>query len=139
MNYDPTFGGGNQQAMDAVKGPAIGLMVTAGIGAAFQLLGLLMNLLGAGMGAMARGNSGMPNMMSGGIGAVFNIIGLVIAVVIFMGAGKMKNLQSHGFAMATAIIAMIPCLSPCCLLGLPIGIWAIIVLVKPEVKAAFQG
>ncbi len=34
--------------------------------------------------------------------------------------------------------AMIPCVSPCCLLGLPLGIWALIVLVKPEVKAAFQ-
>jgi hypothetical protein len=32
---------------------------------------------------------------------------------------------------------MIPCISPCCLLGLPIGIWALVVLLKPEVKAAF--
>lgn len=38
-----------------------------------------------------------------------------------------------------AILAMIPCVSPCCLLGLPLGIWALIVLLKPEVKAAFQG
>lgn len=130
--------GGPNQAMDAVKGPALGLMITAGIGAAFQVLGLLMNLLGAGMGAMARGSQGMPNMLSGGIGAVFNVIGLAIAVVIFMGAGKMKNLQSYGFAMAATILAMIPCISPCCLIGLPVGIWALVVLMKPEVKGAFQ-
>lgn len=91
------------------------------------------------MGAMMRGSQGMPNMLSGGIGAVFNVIGLIMAVVVFMGALKMKNAESFGFAMAAAIIAMIPCVSPCCLLGLPLGIWAIIVLVKPEVKAAFQG
>lgn len=137
MNQD--YQSGPNQAMDAVKGPATGLMVTAGIGIAFQLLGLVMNVLGAGMGALARGNQGMPNMLSGGIGAVFNVIGIVIAVVIFMGAGKMKNLQSYGFAMAATILAMIPCISPCCLIGLPVGIWALVVLMKPEVKGAFQG
>jgi len=61
----------------------------------------------------------------------------VIGVVILLGALKMKNLQSYGFAMTAAILAMIPCLSPCCLLGFPMGIWAIAVLVDPQVKAAF--
>lgn len=137
MNYEPDA---NRAAIiDQLKGPAIGLMVTAGLGAAFQLLGLVMNLTGAGMGAFAGGNQGMPNMMSGGIGAVFNVIGLAMSVVVFMGASKMKNAESYGLAMAAAIIAMVPCVSPCCLLGLPLGIWALVVLLKPEVKAAFQG
>ena len=137
MNYEPDAT--RAAAMDQIKGPAIGLMATAGIGAAFQVLGLVVNLTGAGMGALARGNQGMPNMMSGGIGAVFGVIGLIMSVVVFMGASKMKNAESYGFAMAAAIIAMIPCLGPCCLLGLPFGIWALVVLMKPEVKAAFQG
>ena len=137
MNYEPD--GNRAAAMGQLKGPAIGLMVTAGIGAAFQALGLVLNLMGAGMGALSQGNQGLPNMMSGGIGAVFNVIGLVMAVVVFMGASKMKNAESYGFAMAAAILAMIPCISPCCLLGLPLGIWALVVLLKPEVKAAFQG
>ena len=137
MNYEPD--GNRTAAMDQLKGPAIGLMATAGIGAAFQLLGLVLNLMGAGMGALSRGNQGMRNMLSGGIWAVFNVIGLIIAVVVFMGASKMKNAESYGFAMAAAILAKIPCISPCCPLGLPLGIWALIVLLKPEVKAAFQG
>ena len=137
MNFEPD--GNRPAALDQLKGPAISLMVTAGIGALWQLMLLLVNLTGAGMGAMMRGSQGMPNMLSGGIGAVINVIGLIMAVVVFMGALKMKNAESYGFAMAAAIIAMIPCVSPCCLLGLPLGIWAIIVLVKPEVKAAFQG
>jgi hypothetical protein len=61
-----------------------------------------------------------------------------MAVVIFMGAGKMKRLESYGFAMAVSIIAMIPCISPCCLIGLPMGIWALVVLLDPNVKAAFR-
>jgi hypothetical protein len=32
---------------------------------------------------------------------------------------------------------MIPCLSPCCCLGLPIGIWALVVLLDNNVKASF--
>ena len=137
MNYEPDSN--RAAAMDQLKGPAISLMATAGIGAAWQLLSLLMNLMGAGAGAMMRGSRGMPNMLSGGIGAVISVIGLVMAVVVFMGASKMKNAESYGFAMAAAILAMIPCVSPCCLLGLPLGIWALIVLLKPEVKSAFQG
>lgn len=137
MNYEPD--GARAAAMDQLKGPAIGLMATAGIGAAWQLLSLILNFLGAGMGAMMRGGEGIPNMLSGGVGIVLGFIGLVMAVVVFLGASKMKNAESYGFAMAAAIIAMIPCVSPCCLLGLPLGIWALIVLLKPEVKAAFQG
>jgi hypothetical protein len=36
------------------------------------------------------------------------------------------------------ILVMIPCLSPCCILGIPIGIWGLIVLMDPNVKAAFR-
>jgi len=121
----------------AVNGPAIFLMVVGGIGIVFQILFFLLNLLGAGMGAVG-GREGLGNMMSGGIGMVFNVIGIIIGVVILMGAMKMRKLQSYGFVMAAAVIAMIPCISPCCLLGLPAGIWALIVLMKPEVKAAFH-
>ena len=120
-----------------VNGPATGLQVTAGIGIAFQVLMILLRLFGMGMAGMAGGRNSPLAMMAGGMGIVFSFIGIAIGVIIFMGASKMKNLRSHGFAMAAAIVAMIPCVSPCCLLGLPIGIWALVVLVKPEVKAAF--
>jgi hypothetical protein len=74
----------------------------------------------------------------GPIGIVVAIISLVIGVVIILGGLKMKQLQSYGLAMTSAILAMIPCLSPCCLIGLPIGIWAIVVLNNAEVRAAFR-
>ena len=77
-------------------------------------------------------------MLSGPVGVVLGIIGILVSVVILLGAMKMKKLESYGLAMAASIIAMIPCFSPCCLLGLPIGIWAVVVLSKPEVKSAFH-
>jgi hypothetical protein len=78
------------------------------------------------------------NMLSGTIGVVLSIIGILMCGVILLGGMKMKKLESYGLAMTTSIIAMIPCLSPCCLIGLPIGIWALVVLSKPEVKSAFH-
>jgi len=55
-----------------------------------------------------------------------------------MGASKMQSLTSYQFAFTAAILAMVPCLSPCCLLGLPFGIWALVVLNKPEIKSQFS-
>lgn len=148
--YAPPMGGpmgGNPNsgyAAGKVNGPAIGLMVVAGIGIALQALSLVMNVLGAGVGAAAAGAGeqggpeGIQMMMQGGLGIVFSLIGIVIGVVILMGALKMKKLESYGFAMAASVIAMLPCLSPCCLLGLPIGIWALVVLNDANVKSAFR-
>jgi hypothetical protein len=126
-------------AAQLVKGPAIGLIVTAVLGALVQIASLIMHLAGATFPA----HNEMPNQawvsfMSGTVGAIASVIGLIVSVVILLGALKMQKLQNYGFAMAASIIAMIPCFSPCCLLGLPIGIWAIIVLSKPEVKSAFH-
>jgi hypothetical protein len=33
---------------------------------------------------------------------------------------------------------MIPYISPCCCLGLPIGIWALVVLNNEQVKSSFR-
>ena len=40
--------------------------------------------------------------------------------------------------MTATILAMIPCISPCCLLGLPVGIWSLVVLLDENVKASFR-
>jgi hypothetical protein len=37
-----------------------------------------------------------------------------------------------------SILAAAPCLSPCCLFGLPIGIWSIVVLMNDNVKRSFS-
>ena len=66
------------------------------------------------------------------------VLAFVVSLVIVIGAGKMSRLESHGWAVAAAVVSMIPCVSPCCLLGLPFGIWAIAVLNRPHVQAAFR-
>jgi hypothetical protein len=53
------------------------------------------------------------------------------------GALRMMSLSSRGLAMFGSIVAMLPCVSGCCLVGLPVGIWCLVVLARPEVKAGF--
>jgi hypothetical protein len=125
-------------AANRVAGPAIALIVTGALGIAGQLLGLVGNLVQMGGGMAGGGPNDMPMLFSGGAGIVMGIINLALGAVVIVGAVKMKNLESYGFAMAAAIIAMIPCISPCCLLGLPFGIWALVVLSDAGVKAAFR-
>jgi hypothetical protein len=40
--------------------------------------------------------------------------------------------------MSTAIMALIPLMAYCYLLSLPFGIWAIVVLRRPDVRDAFE-
>ena len=77
----------------------------------------------------------LEKMQSGG--SFTNLLVLITSGVVIFGALKMRNLQSHGLAMAASIIAIIPCFGPCCCIGIPAGIWALVVINKPEVKSAF--
>ena len=74
------------------------------------------------------------------IGIASGLFGLAMSVLILMGALKMQSLRSYEFSITAAIISMVPCVTPCCscVLGLPFGIWALIVLRAPEVKSQFR-
>ncbi|MFA9479298.1 hypothetical protein ACERK3_13485 [Phycisphaerales bacterium AB-hyl4] len=130
-----------EQAMAKVKPPAIALIVAAGIGMAYGLLMILLNALGMTAGTVAGANDPAnvaATVVSGGAGIVMSMVGIAFGLVIIFGAIKMMQLQLWPLAIVASILAMIPCVSPCCLLGLPFGIWAIIVLANPQVKAAFN-
>lgn len=69
------------------------------------------------------------------------LVGLLIAVLTLWGSVNMMRVKGFGIAMTGAILTIIPCLSVggcCCGLGQVAGIWALVVLLTPEVKAAFQ-
>ena len=68
----------------------------------------------------------------------FGVISLALSALVAYAGWQMRQLRNWGLSMAGAIVAMIPC-SGCCLLGLPIGIWAIVVLIDNDVKRAFRG
>jgi len=65
------------------------------------------------------------------------LVSLIWGVVVLLGGIKLKALQSRASAMTGAIVALLPC-NPVCVAGLFIGIWALIVMNKPEVKDSFR-
>jgi hypothetical protein len=76
------------------------------------------------------------------VSSVLNLLmGLVqlgVSLVMLVGAINMLKLRNRGLAMAGAILGMIPVISPCCILGLPFGIWSVTVMNDPEVQRAFR-
>jgi preprotein translocase subunit YajC len=138
-----TASGGRDAALQLVKGPAIGLKVTAILGLVLVAAGLVMNIMTLGGFQIFPQQINDPQMqkllssLSGGLGIVQGIIGGVVGVIVLIGAAKMQKLQSYQFALTASIVAMVPCISPCCVFGLPFGIWALVVLNKPEVKSQF--
>lgn len=122
-----------QEAQQAVQWPALGLIVSGVLGIVASLMLLVMAAMGTEVGPRQPGWAEGP-----AIGIASNVLGLVIAALVVYGGLQLKSLSSWGWALAGTILAMLPCQCGC-LLGLPIGIWALIVLLKPEVKQVFPG
>ena len=141
----PSFqsGGEREAALQAVKGPAIALIIVASLGVAYYGFSGLFTLFTGGMIFHQELPSDVPPQVRALIenmrGPMAAVISLVVAAVngfVLFGALKMLRLQNFGLVMAAVIVAMLPC-QCCCLLGLPFGIWALMVLNKPEVKSHF--
>lgn len=123
-----------------VSGPSIGLLVTGIIGAIFSLAGLILCTLGTGIGSIMadRVSERYTEFYEGAAGIASSFVGILVAAFIIYVSLKMKELNQWGLCVAASVLAMIPCISPCCIIGLPIGIWCLVVLMRPEVKAAFH-
>ena len=123
-----------------VSSPSVGLLVTGIIGAVSALAGLF--TFGIGMGLSSFWLDELPQNFTEFYQGIFAIGGsfveLLVAAFIIFAALKMKDMQQWSLAVAASVLAMIPCISPCCIVGLPIGIWCLMVLMRPEVKDAFR-
>lgn len=126
----------------SVQVPGVLLIVAGVLGAMANSLNLLSHVLGwAFLQTQSSGNAELDNfvqIMSGSLGLLFYAFALGLNILVILGGWRMTRLKNYGLCVAAAIVAVVPCLSPCCCLGIPPGIWALIVLSKPEVKAAFE-
>ncbi len=127
-------------AEGAVAGPAIALLITGILGVLVGVVNIIFQVAnpnGAGQPFGGPPGGGAPDA-SFRVGQMIGAgLSLVLPILVTAGAIQMKRLQGYGLAMTAAIVAMVPC-TPCCLLGLPFGIWALVVLAREDVKRAFS-
>jgi hypothetical protein len=62
----------------------------------------------------------------------FLTAGFVIASAL-----RLRYLQNHGWGMFAALVMSLPCLGLFWIFNFPIGVWALYVLQRPHIKAAF--
>ncbi len=65
------------------------------------------------------------------------VVTIVYNCVIAFGASAMIRRSSYRWSKVACWLAVAPVLGPCFFLGVPIGIWGLIRLRDPEVRAAF--
>jgi hypothetical protein len=136
-------GDSREAALKAVKGPAIALIVTASLGVVLYLIAGFARLFGHPMDPEMLSRfppemrSWIQQSQQGSLNGLLNLAVAAINGFVLLGAIKMLRLQSYGLCFAACIVAMLPCMNCCCILGLPFGIWGLIVLNKTEVKSQF--
>lgn len=128
-------------AAERTKLPAIFMYVVCGLSMLNSIWGIVSNAAGL-QGPMPPGaDPQMQQFLQGlqGLTYVIGVFYLLRDVFLIYAFSRMQMLQSYGIALTGAILSVIPCVgSPCCALGIPFGIWALVVLNDPAVKAAFR-
>ncbi len=119
-----------------VVAPAIAMLVVLGINCVVMIPYLIFYAIGA-IGLAKTEQAGDEAAFIGFM--IGSIIGVLIFVVVYVfmlfGAWKMMKLETYWMALTTAILMLFPCTF--CWIGLPFGIWALIVLCFQDVRRAF--
>jgi uncharacterized BrkB/YihY/UPF0761 family membrane protein len=127
-----------------LRASAIGLIIAGSLNGMTGLLALLSGLFRlTGIAGKETLPSDQAEKMGFMIGTIvpymIAFVSLVLAPVIIYGAVQMMQGKKPGLAKIAAILAIVPVTSCCFLIGIPMGIWSLVVPAKPEVKAIFGG
>lgn len=140
-DYDrqPRRTGRRARAESLVKGPALGMAVIGVIGLLFAIVNLVVylaspNELPPGIQADKRSTYRAVLL---GTSVITIVVQFIWGTVVTLGGYKLLRLEGYGSAMTASIFALLPC-NLACLIGMPFGIWALIVLNNPDVKRSFS-
>lgn len=121
-------------------GPAIGLYVTGGMGLLYCIVSGIFNVMNPNAMAGKPPPGADPAREMGyyiGFYGVLIVFPLITLFVLF-GAFCLHTRRLYPMALIACIVASIPCCSPGCILGIPFGIWGIVVLMNEDVKRSFS-
>lgn len=127
--------------MGKVLAPAICLLITSilGMGAG------LFNVVFAMVGEAPPPDPNLPDWLNdaqqnniGTFAAILHTCFFLLNLVILIGSIQMIRMKSWVLALIASILAIINFGSCCCILGLPFGIWSLVILNLSDVKRAFK-
>ena len=128
-----------EQALRQVRGPATGLLIAGILNWVVLVSFLIAMMMFANLGTAPMPHNAFQRNPSAKLAVVpvLALLGVVFgtSIVIIVAGLKMKRLQAYWLAVVVSSLVII--LSPSNLVGLPIGIWALVVLSQQEVRAAF--
>ncbi len=139
----PNYAGppGGQPPVGAkLMAPAIGLLLTGILGMVMTITSIVMA-----MGPPPPIDPNAPPFLqefqkgaNGPQAVAIQSIFVLVNIFIIAGAALMLMKKIRGVGLAASVVAMLNFGNCCCLLGLPVGIWSLVILLQPDVKAAFD-
>jgi hypothetical protein len=135
-----------EYAQEKVNGPGIALMVLGGLSILTNLamtavrgIGLVTNVMSLLSSGYADTGMWIALFTSSGWQVLMSLVGIIGSVMLVVAGTRLRGLKSAPLVYAGSIMGMLPCCvgAPCCCIGLPIGIWAIVTMQDEQVKAAF--
>jgi hypothetical protein len=137
----PPGGGGG--AAEALNVPGILFIVFGSISVLYGIYGLTVGGVNEAQLSQMLSDPNLPpqlkdfvKMLAGPISKVLGLLGMAMSAFMVFGGVQMRQLKSYGIAMAACIIGLLPCTS-CCCVTLPIAIWTLTILMRPEIKSSF--
>jgi len=123
-----------------VWAPAIALLVVGSLGLLMSIFSVVTALAGQPPAV----DPDLPPMFQefakgahGPAAAIVQILFVGLNLCIIGGAVQMIRFKTWPFGLTASILAMINFGSCCCLLGVPVGIWSLVILLQGDVKATF--
>lgn len=129
--------GGKEAAKKRTMLPAIFLYIVASLSILNHLGGIVLSLMGESTNPfMPQGAGGVDQAQLAGA-VIGGIVGVLCDILVIVGAYNMQQMKSYGLALTGAIIATVPCCI-CLILGMPFGIWSLVVINSADVKPHFD-
>ena len=136
--------GGNGGAREALNVPGMLFIVFGSLSILYGIYGLVGGGANAAQLNQALNDPNLPpaakdfiRMLAGPGAKVIGLNGMSMSGLMVFAGVQMRNLKNYGLAIAACVIGMLPC-TGCCCVTLPIAIWTLTILTRPEIKSSFS-
>jgi len=131
----------HRSAGGAFMAAAICLLMVAGLGLAFDLFGVCFAVLAPEQPINPQDPplvQEIQNNLHGPVASAGQGFFALLSAVTIIGSIQMLRQKTWGFALAACLLSMVNVGNCCCVLGLPVGIWGLILLLSQDVKDRFS-